>query len=325
MWRSVRARASTMGIALSLFAFHYLASGPYASAKAYEAAREVLGGLNDPGLRGYRALWHYLAGSAAELAAADGEPGLEAQARLQFSKAKEAASGIPWLVTLARGEARVPTPGERNQSTVMLQVERLEAYLFKLGTVHNRAFSAREKEIRDGLQTGESFERAQVLLGEHLGFAAGKRESDASPDPWWLVGDVGFVFEDHANAKEDTAVIDATKARQASSHPEWLREFVPGAAGATIHPVLVTPAKKAKQGAVPHLGRVSYWDLDHFRDWAERALVTVRELRRTFVEPGDLVWRAQAANALTSTKADAPGLASWLAQRPARDHLKPVP
>lgn len=28
-------------------------------AKAYEEAREILGGLNDSALRGYRALWHY--------------------------------------------------------------------------------------------------------------------------------------------------------------------------------------------------------------------------------------------------------------------------
>jgi hypothetical protein len=142
---------------------------------------------------------------------------------------------------------------------------------------------------------------------------------------WWLVGDIAFVFEDHANAKGDTAVIDATKARQVGSHPDWVREFVPGAADATIYPVLVTPAKKAKQGAVPHLGRVSHWDLDDFRALGERALVTVRELRRSFVEPGDLVWRAQAGNALASATADAPGLAAWLTKRPARDHLKAVP
>jgi Rad3-related DNA helicase len=293
--------------------------------RAYDAAREVLGGLNDSRLRGYRALWHYLAGSAAELAAADGEAGFEAQARLQFTQAKEAASGIPWLVSLARGDASVPTADERRQTTVMLQVERLEAQLMRLGTLHNRAFSAREKEIRDGLQIGGSFEWAQVLLGEHLGFAVGKRESDASPDPWWLVGDVSFVFEDHANASGDTAVIDATKARQAGSHPDWMREFVLGATDTTIYPVLVTPAKKAKQGAVPHLGRVSHWDLEDFRAWAERALVTVRDLRRSFVEPGDLVWRAQAAEALVAAKADAPGLAAWLASRPARDHLVAVP
>ena len=291
---------------------------------AYEAAREILGGLTDSGLRGYRALWHYLAGAAAELAATDGEIGFDAHARAQYRKAKEAATGIPWLVALARGGAATPSAEEQDQTTVMLQVEQLEAQLVKLGTVNNRGFSAREKEIREGLQNGDRFEQAQVLLGEHLGFSAGKRESDASPDPWWIVGGIALVFEDHANAKGDTTVIDATKARQAASHPDWMREHVPASAGASIQPVLVTPAKKAKDGAIPHLGRVAHWDLGEFREWAETALVTVREIRRGFREPGDLAWRAQAAEALSEVRADAPGLYAWLAARPARDHLAKV-
>ena len=291
-------------------------------AKAYEAARDVLGGLNDAGLRGYRALWHYLAGSAAGLAADNGETGFDKHARVQFGKAKEAAAGIPWLVSLARKGATAPTAEQRDQTNIMLQVEQIEVQLQKLGTVHNRSFSAQENAIREGLQSGESFEQAQVLLGEHLGFSAGKREVDASPDPWWMVGDVVIVFEDHANAKGEATVIDATKARQAASHPDWVRENVPGAAQALICPVLVTPSKFAKEGALPHLGRVSHWALEDFREWAEKALVMVRELRRSFVEPGDLAWRAQAAEALESVRADAPGLVAWLVKRPARDHLK---
>ena len=161
---------------------------------------------------------------------------------------------------------------------------------------------------------------AQVLLGEHLGFEAGKRETNASPDPWWRIGDVAIVFEDHANAGPE-AVIDATKARQAASHPDWLREHVPGAAGGTIQTVLITPAKKAKEGAAPPLSRVSLWSRVDFRGWANDALDGVRELRRTFVEPGRLDWRAEAAVKLETLKADGPGLAAWLAGRPARDHL----
>jgi len=290
-------------------------------ANAYESAREVLGGLTDAGLRGYRALWHYLAGAAAELAAADGEVGFDAHARTQYRKAKEAATGIPWLISLARGGAATPSAEDQDKTNAMLQVEQLEVQLVKLGTLHNREFSAREREIREGLQNGDRFEQAQVLLGEHLGFSAGKRECDASPDPWWIVGGIALVFEDHANAKGDTAVIDATKARQAASHPDWMREHVPASAGASIQPVLVTPAKKAKDGAMPHLGRVAYWDLGEFREWAETALVTVRQLRRSFREPGDLAWRAQAATALSEVRADAPSLYAWLAARPASDHL----
>ena len=299
-------------------------NGDYA--RAYDAAREVLGGLVDPALRGYRALWHYLAGTSAESAASEGEAGFEAHAKAQFRKAKEAAAGIPWLIGLARGGATpVPTPDELERGTLLQQVEQLEAYLVRLGTLHNRAFAAREKAIREGLNNGVTFEQAQVLLGEHLGFNAGKREEDASPDPWWIVGNIALVFEDHANAKGDSSTIDATKARQAASHPDWLRENVPESASADIRSVLVTPARNAKEGAMPSLARVAHWDLADFRQWAEQALVTIRDLRRDFTEPGDLAWRAQAAEALSAIRADAPGLSTWLANRPARQHLIAVP
>jgi hypothetical protein len=289
-------------------------------ASAYEAAREVLGGLNDSGLRGYRALWHYLAGSAAELAGQAGDSSLASQAKQQYAKAKQAAAGIPWLVSLARGGG-VLTAEEEQHAAVMFQVERLEGYLTKLGTVHNRSFSAREKEIRDGLKTASTFEQAQVALGEHLGFAAGKREVEASPDPWWQAGNIVIVFEDHVNANPGTGVVDATKARQAASHPNWVRESVPGAAEAQIYPVLVTVVTKMAKGAAPHLQSVFHWSAGDFRAWSEEALVAVRALRRDFVEPGDLIWRAQAAEALANIHADAAGLAEWLSKRPARHHL----
>lgn len=291
---------------------------------AYEAARDVLGGLSHPELRGYRALWHYLAGSAADLAANEGVAGFDSKARQQFKSAKEAAGGIPWLVALSR-ETVTPGAGTDADDEIALvsQVERLESYLAKLGTLHNRAFSAQEAKIRQGLASAKHFEQAQVLLGEHLGYVAGKRENDASPDPWWISEDVAIVFEDHAGG-ERTSVIDATKARQAASHPDWVKLNVPGAEGAKIVSVLVTLAKQAKSGAMPHLSRVSYWDLHEFRDWAERALKVVRELRREFSEPGDLAWRARAASQLQQARMDAPGLSEWLMHRSAKDHLSSV-
>lgn len=290
--------------------------------QAHDEARELLGKLTDSGLRGYRALWHYLAGSSAELASIEGAKGFDELARAHYINAKEAAVAIPWLNALARGDATELKAEKEANTNLMLQVEQLEAQLFKLGTLHNRSFSSREREIRLGLKDGATFEQAQVLLGTHLGFSAGKREGDASPDPWWIVGTIALVFEDHANAKGETAIVDAKKARQAASHPDWLKDRVPGASCATIQSVLVTPAKLAHDGAMPHLARVAYWDLADFRQWAEEALVAVRKLRVSFREPGDLVWRSSAAAALVAVRADAPGLHGWLASRPASAHLK---
>lgn len=75
---------------------------------------------------------------------------------------------------------------------------------------------------------------------------------------------------------------------------------------------------------MPHLKRVSHWALDGMTLGNGQTLITIRELRRNFIEPGDLEWHAQAAEALESIRADAPGLAAWLANRPTCDYLKKV-
>jgi hypothetical protein len=156
-----------------------------------------------------------------------------------------------------------------------------------------------------------------------LGFSAGKRESDASPDPWWVADDLCFVFEDHAGATND--VLDATKARQVFSHPNWIRDHAALPEGATILPVLVTPVTKAKSGAVPHLHTVSLWPIEEFRHWAGLALRTLRELRRTFGQPGDLVWRADAAERFEEAGLGADQLYQFLKPRIASALLQAVP
>ena len=264
---------------------------------ALDSAGRVLGKLNASELRGYRALWHYLAGSAALLGATTGVPNLTAKARIQFSMAKSAAISIPWLVKLAHHQTEDASYSENN-SILMQQIERVETILARLGTVHDRRFAKQEKEILDGVQSEKSslFENAHKLLGGILGFETGNRETDGSPDPWWIAGDTCFVFEDHAAAK-NSSVLDVRKARQVASHPAWMRKHIGAGTEADILPVLVTPVKKVKQSAVAHLDGVGLWPLDQFRDWAAEAISIIRELRRTFVEPGDLTWRATAAEA----------------------------
>ena len=289
-------------------------------AVAYESARDVLGELADSALRGYRMLWHYLAGSAADLATRQGSHDLAAQAADQFRRAKSSSPGISWLVGLGHNAVVTRAAGETDRTTVMLQVERLEHYLYQLGVLHNRKFSAQEHAIREGLATAANFEQAQLALGRHLGFDGGKRETDGAPDPWWSIGDIAIVFEDHADATPET-LVNVNKARQAASHPAWLAANVLHDTAETIQAVLVTPATQAREGAMPHLANVAYWRLDDFRNWADAALDAIREVRRDFSEPGDLEWRVRAAEKLEAVRADGPGLLAWLSAHPADTEL----
>jgi len=61
--------------------------------------------------------------------------------------------------------------------------------------------------------------------------------------------------------------------------------------------VLVTPASTAHEGAIPHLVDVAVWPINEFEEWAKNALTVLRDIRRTFSEPGDLAWRTEAAEA----------------------------
>ena len=296
--------------------------GDYES--AVDCAERVLGALTLPELRGYRALWHYLAGSAAWLGADSGAPGLRVKARTHFSRAKEAATSIPWLVSLSRYQPE-DTEAVADNAVLMGQIERVEATLGQLGTTHDRSFARREKEILDGLRSKNKgpFEQAHKLLGEMLGFDADNKETDGSPDPWWIAGSLCLVFEDHAGAQSDSS-LDVTKARQAASHPNWMRANVEAAKDSTILAVLVTPVSTVKEGALPHLRDVAFWPLIDFQKWAETALSVLRELRKTFAEPGDLVWRAAAAERFEEYGLDAPSLVAKLKARPAATSLTSV-
>jgi len=85
----------------------------------------------------------------------------------------------------------------------------------------------------------------------------------------------------------------------------------------------VTPVKAAEVEALPHLRDVYLWNLGMFRAWAQGALATIRELRRTFVAAGDLGWRAIAVKRYIEQDLDPEGLVRRLRARSAAEQLEP--
>ncbi|MDA1132884.1 MAG: hypothetical protein O2905_06635 [Proteobacteria bacterium] len=264
---------------------------------ALAEARTVVSKLNAPSLSGYRALWHYLAGSAAQKLIAEAGDQYDKTAREQFAAALSAAPNVSWLVQLMRGEAVPSASAVTHSVDVIFQVERLEGVLLALGTADDKKFEKRAKHILEGLAEPTTFEEAQRQLGELLGFVAGNGKGDADPDPWWLGDTKGIVFEDHAKGVA-TTVFGANKAKQAAGHPAWLDEYCPEADGVDVTAVLVTPCTTAGKGAKPALKELRYWALDDFRTWAKQAVNTVRGLKASLPQEGDLIWRQETADKL---------------------------
>ncbi len=293
---------------------------------ALECANKVLSGLEDPQLRGYRAVWHYFAGSAATMATKKGFSNLAIRAKQEYVEAKNAATGIPWLVKLSAQPQRQSIDDalelERN-ANVLAQVERLETLLEEFGTSSDTQFSNFVRKINQGLNSADTnqFENSHEMLGKLIGFESGNESTDGAPDPWWLAGKVCIVFEDHTGASSDS-LISVSKARQVISHPNWIRENLELDEDTKVQPVLVTPVKKTNAGARVHLNDVSIWKVDEFKDWALNAISIIRELRSGFFEPGNLEWRAQVVTKFEQNRLDANGLLDMLTSQLAIDILE---
>jgi hypothetical protein len=237
-------------------------------------------------------MWNYFAGSIAGQLAKSGISGMAAQAADYYRAATSAVPTLSWLYEVGDAvdhavEGAVSIPDS-------LQLDGIEKSLLSLGVMHSRKYDKVEADIRAGIQNDDQFEQSHRLLGELLGFSAGKVESSGSPDPWWRLGSLRiWVFEDHAGAKESSK-LSVNKARQAATHENWIRANLPDAATVPVTKVLITPVTHADPGAKCHLHDVKLWSLADFRSWVEGALSALRELRKTLGEAGDLEWRASA-------------------------------
>ncbi len=212
---------------------------------AFDHARAVLAKLLDAKLRGYRALWHYLAGSAAWLAFKAGAGGFDARAREQFALAQKAERSIAWLLPLTRLVGGGDEGEKLADKDTWAIVERIEALLDRLGTITDYKWDQFEADIRKKLEQDDAtlFEQGHALLGELLGYEAGNRNDTGSPDPWWLANaEFCFIFEDHSDA-EDSSSLHVNKARQACTHPNWVTANLPVAKDARIVSVLVSASE----------------------------------------------------------------------------------
>jgi hypothetical protein len=283
--------------------------------RALESAQRAIGSLaGGEDLKGYRAWWQYLAGCAAMLDAEESEP--SRQKADQHFRLARSVSSVRWLSGLlsgAGGEEREGTPSEDCAA-----IEAVELQLCELGITREAPFTKKTTAIREGLnqQQAKKFESALEELGDLLGFKANSSDKEGAPDPWWIGGDaLCIVFEHHSKVNPGTD-LSIEKARQAASHPAWIKANVPGFENTgLIIPVLLTDADPSREECRIHLRTVAVWSLNEFRKWADDALAALRKARAVLSRPGDLIWRAEALRELSAVHATPSTLGRLLRDR----------
>jgi hypothetical protein len=290
---------------------------------ALTTARRVASILRSDVVRGYRALWNYLAASAAYLATHIDGRNLDSTSKDLYWAASRETSGIAWLKRLSQYSA---APSDTGASPIDDPiVERMEIFLDDMGAAADNKLVRFEKQLRDGLAqtTKGPFEKAHEMLGRMLGYDAGNKETPGAPDPWWIVDDkLCLIFEDHSDAKSPS--LDVTKARQVASHPTWVRANLSLSPDAEIIPILVSPVAKGDRDAIPHLRGVSLWPLEAFRSWAENAISAFEEARNLYPgQPGDLAWRAEVRAIMNRNGVDLAALLKFLNEQDAQRLLSP--
>jgi hypothetical protein len=280
---------------------------------ALDAAKSIVGVLSRSKLERYTGFWNYITGNIEYLIDRNSSKSNNHEAVKYYKEFSKAAGSISWVgrMILSLGST---SEFHFDKPDLSEQVNRLASVQAALGVAHNGNFDRRVQKILDYTVNGDSkaFEEAQCLIGELLGFVSGKQESDASPDPWWVLSEeIIVVFEDHSEGKE-TGALGATKARQASTHHRWIKQKLQLKDSVKIIQVLITPKVKFMDGAEPHLdGIVSVWQLSDYKKWVTGAIASVRKIRSEF-DLNDIVERAEIGNALKAYGLDAQGITSKL-------------
>ncbi|WP_238846428.1 hypothetical protein [Nostoc edaphicum] len=291
--------------------------------KAVEECHSVLSSLSGDDVKGYRAFWYYLAGSAAWIAAKRGIASMEGVARELFKRAASTTEGVSWLYQLSKLNLEENQENQADKLRLTSVIEGLESQLSLYGNFNDKKFEAEVKAIlvnlqrvKDTNEDSKAFENGHERLGRLLGYQAGNSNGDADPDPWWIAyDDFCIVFEDHSTNNHGNS-LGAGKVRQATSHPNWIKQNISSLRqDSEIIPVVVTPCKSITNGAKPHTQDLCYWNQQDFQAWAEKAITVVRELKRSFPGEANLEWRKLAMQAYQDNSLDPASLAKNLREQ----------
>lgn len=255
---------------------------------AYEKATQIVEILNAPALSGYKCFWQYLCGSLAL------EINNTPKAKQYFVEASNNNKGnVQWLADLVLDVANECKSFSENDYLFDI-ISALEDSLLKNN--RNNRFEEKARSILERLLSmdGHEFETAHLELGTFLGYDAHNTDSDAAPDPYWIINDDLCIVAEDKIYKDDQKEIPVDDVRQAASHKTWIQENIKSlSAGATIITVFISNSNRIEAAARIFAKEIYYINRKELSEWAVTAINSLRNARSSFQEAGDSEWRAK--------------------------------
>lgn len=272
--------------------------------KALEIVNSIIMKLDGKPLMGYKSFWNYNAAYLVyQISRITDDPSYLGKAKTYLDNASSTTRNITWFKKLLVNEYM-------EEDTVIENglddcIERLEQQLFKIGIRNDRKFEKLASEIINFLESedGNTFELGHFKLGELLGYISSNSKDPIAPDPWWIVNDYYCIVSEDKMYDGKNPVIPPVHVRQALTHEKWIRANVPYLnKKATIITVMISNTDVIDKGVSTIAGDLNYLNKKDFVEWAKLAIQAIRELRTTFYETGDMLWRLKAQTILTERR-----------------------
>lgn len=270
---------------------------------ALQKVDSILTLLTSEALIGYKSFWNYVAGYVSYLIYKNGDASYFNIMESYLDKASKNSFNITWF------KKAIPNKEHSIENSIdnglMDIIERLEEQIFKDGFKSNIKFEKKVDRILTGLRSdnGTTFENAFMELGTLLGYDTGNSDGHTSPDPWWIINnDYCIVSEDKIYTGKEPK-IKTNDVRQALTHEKWIKTNISQLnRNCEIDTIFVTTTLDFEQNADVYGENLKIVLRNELVDWAESAINSIRKMRRTFSEKGDMLWRLQAQDILEADK-----------------------
>lgn len=264
---------------------------------------KILSKLNVETLKGYRGFWFYIGAYCAYNIYINGDGSYENIYKKYLLQASRTTISINWFNKIIDARDKEDT----TSNCMEYIIENIEGIVLKASKRGINKFYDELDRVIDLLKSedGNKFEIGHERLGQLLGYKTLNPKGDAEPDPIWVLNNQFCIVSEDKIYESTDKPIPPRHVRQAAGHVNWIKsnnkQLSMGNDFSSIT-VFITNSTNIEESASIHGDDIYYLNREDFLDYANRCISVLKEIRRTFNNVGDVIWREQVIDRFVSNK-----------------------